>query len=237
MKSIDSLIETSLHTADAADRMQAADAAFAAHFIALTGAAQASCWRSLTHAEKFRLVVRRIEQIGKAWLPSVVEEFIAKYDIQFRAGPVEAAVEGALERLALDNAQHARAAAAADEPKDAAYFRRAATSFTNALIEYRKGIRPDVLSSRAQLLPSRRAGEAPHLVTMDGDWTCSCTAGSSMHWPIALVIGIEVAMDDMQRYDDPPGDNPLGDDEGDSLPSRAIGDRIAQARRNYAYAA
>jgi hypothetical protein len=31
---------------------------------------------------------------------------------------------------------------------------------------------------------------------------------------------------------DPPGDNPMGDDEGDSLPSRAmIGARIAIARR------
>jgi hypothetical protein len=31
---------------------------------------------------------------------------------------------------------------------------------------------------------------------------------------------------------DPPGDNPLGDDEGDSLPSRALlGARLAIARR------
>jgi hypothetical protein len=176
---------------------------------------------------------------------------------QHDAGPVDMAVEGALERLALDNSQHA---ATATDKADRAFFRRAATSYTNALIEYRAGVRPDRLSSRAYLLPSRRPGEAPHLVTMDGDWMCSCKAGASMHWPVALIVGIEVAHDDMERYDagddeedgpiihlklyaapascDPPGDNPLGDEEGDTSPARTLWDRVATARqRRYAVAA
>jgi hypothetical protein len=115
------------------------------------------------------------------------------------AGPVDMAVEGALERLAIDNGQHA---AVADTKDDRAYFRRAATSFGNALIEYKAGVRPEPLASGAWLLPSRRPGEAPHIVRMDGDWTCSCKAQASMHWPIALIIGIEVANDDMTRFDD-----------------------------------
>jgi hypothetical protein len=143
-------------------------------------------------------------------------------------GPVELAVEGALERLALDNSQHAEAA----DKSDRAYFRRAATSFTNALIEYKAGVRPQLLASGSYLLPSRRPGEAPHIVRMDGDWICSCKAGASMHWPIALVVGIEVSQDDMERFDDGP------DEEEDGpiirlmlvAPARPLGRRIADAR-------
>jgi hypothetical protein len=34
---------------------------------------------------------------------------------------------------------------------------------------------------------------------------------------------------------DPPGDNPLGDDQGDDLPARRLGLRLVQARRTSAY--
>jgi len=145
------------------------------------------------------------------------------------AGPVELAVEGALERLACDNGQHA---ATAETKDDRAYFRRAATSFGNALIEYKAGVRPELLASGAWLLPSRRPGEAPHIVRMDGDWICSCKAGASMHWPIALIVGIEVANDDMERFDD--GD--VEEEDGPIIhlvlvrPARPLGRRLADAR-------
>lgn len=272
MKSIESIVNQALHTADASDRCQAADAQFAADFVNLSPERQASCWRGLTHAEKSRLVVRRIEAIGKDWTPSVVEAFIAKYDERFCAGPIDAAVEGALERLALE---HASAARLADRLGDMAHRkveRAAATAFTNALDQYRKGVRPQLLASGARLIPSSQPGKPAHIVRMDGDWVCSCAAGANMHWPIALIIGLEGSQDDMERYDDgpdaeadraaaelserldataqildtmraaqrcdPPGDNPLGDDEGDSLPSaRHIGQRLAEARRVYLVAA
>lgn len=159
------------------------------------------------------------------------------------SGPVELAVEGALEQLAIDNGGHARTAETKD---DRAYFRRAATSFGNALIEYKAGVRPAPLASGAWLLPSRRPGEAPHIVRMDGDWTCSCKAGASMHWPIALIVGIEVSHDAMERFDDPPAPepNPLGDTEGDEEDpgewriGAVMGQRLAAARqRRYAEAA
>lgn len=219
MTDINQLIATTFATADADARLAQADAEFLAVFVALSADEKARRWRGLDHGAKFRLIARRIEQLGKSWMPSDVEAQIAKYDDRYALGPVDAAVEGALERLALDNSQ---AAQQAESKEDRAHFRRAATAFTNALIQYRNGVRPDVLSSRAQLLPSRRPGEAPHLVTLDGDWMCSCKAGASMHWPIALVIGIEVAMDDLARFDgacDPPNEpSPLGGDEGDELP-------------------
>jgi hypothetical protein len=224
MKTIDAIVNQALHTAEATDRCQAADAQFAADFVSLSPERQASCWRGLSVAEKSRLVVRRIEALGKDWTPAVVEAFIAKYDARFAAGPIDAAIEGALERLAEESATAMRLARADNDKAGGAFWQRAATSYTNALIEYRKGVRPEILASGAQLLPSRRAGEAPHIVRMDGDWTCSCKAGAAMHWSLALIIGIETAYDDMARYDDgncdPPNEpSPLGDDEGDSLPS------------------
>lgn len=235
---IDTLIEKTFHTADADARMQAADAEFVTTFMALKGEARAARWRGLTTAEKSRLIVRRIEAIGKTWMPSDVAEFIAKYDAEYTAGPVDAAVEGALERLAFDNAQRAETADKADR----AFFRRNATAYSNALDQYQRGVRPQLLASGARLIPSSQPGKPAHIVRLDGDWVCSCQARSSMHWPLALCIGIEQAFEDMQQFDDgdvscdPPGDNPMGDEEGDTLPARPIGVRIAAARRNYAYA-
>lgn len=218
MKTIETLVNTALHTADADARMAAADAQFLTEFLALKGEAQAARWRGLDYGAKFRLVVRRIEQLGMTWMPSVVEAQIRKYDDKYAAGPLDAAIEGALEQLACDHSGHAVTAQTKD---DRTYFRRSATSYTNALIQYRNGVRPERLASGAYLLPSRRAGEAPHLVTMDGDWTCNCCAGASMHWPLALVIGIEIAMDALQVFDDPPVE---------STPA-ALGQRLASARQ------
>lgn len=212
---IETLIEKTFHTADADQRTAAADAEFLFTFLSLKGEARAACWRGLDTGAKFRLVVRRLEQLGHDWMPSDVEAQIARYDERYAAGPVDAAVEGALERLALE---HARSAETADKA-DRAFFRRAATAYTNALVQYRNGVRPEILASGARLIPSSQPGKPAHLVTMDGDWTCSCCARSSMHWPLALVIAIEIAHDDMTRFDDPPGEeSPLGPDEGDSLP-------------------
>lgn len=195
-------------------------------------------------------------------------------------GPVDAAICGALERQALDNAQHAVSAATKG---DRAYFRRAATAFSRALELYTDGVRPQLLQSGAYLLPSS-SGQSAHIVHMDGDWMCSCKAGASMHWPIAMVIGLEVAHDAMDMYDDgdveeveidptptptpesaaaklaerleataryvealraeqgrsalsfdPPGDCPLGSDEGDEPPARHLGVRLASARKRSAY--
>lgn len=217
------LINTTFNVAECDARIAQADAAFLTVFLGLKGEERAARWRGLDYGAKFRLVARRIEQLGNEWMPSDVEAQIAKYDEKYTAGPVELAVEGALERLALENSQHAATAAKIDR----SHFRRAATAFTNALIEYKAGVRPQLLSSGAFLLPSRRAGEPPHIVSMDGDWVCSCKAGASMHWPIALVIGIEVAHDDMERFDDPPSEPTPAD----------LGQRLCAARQPFLEAA
>lgn len=242
MKTIDSLIATTFATADASDRCAAADAQFLAVFLSLKGEARAACWRGLDYASKYRLVARQLAAVTGDWMPSDVEGWIARYDEKWAAGPIDAAIEGALERLAADHAQYARSARAGGEKDDAKHFQRAANAYTKALLYYRNGVRPEQ-TARGWMLPSQRPGEPPHLLHMDGDWICTCAAGASLHWASALIIGIEVAMDAMQQEDDgacdPPGDNPLGDDEGDSLPSaRQFGQRLCAARsRCYAEAA
>jgi hypothetical protein len=202
MTDINQLVDTTFHTADADVRMAEADAKFLNVFLSLKGEARAARWRGLDYGAKYRLVVRRIEQMGYDWMPSDVEAQIAKYDQQYAPGPVEAAVEGALERLAIE---HANAARLADRLGDKAHRkaeRAAATAFTNALVQYKAGVRPQLLDSGAWLIPSSTPGKSAHIVTMDGDWTCSCAAGANMHWPLALIIALEVAQDDMQAHDD-----------------------------------
>ena len=202
MTDINQLVATALHTAAADARLAEADAAFLTVFLSLKGEEQARRWRGLDEGAKFRLVVRRIEQLGMSWMPSVVEAQIAKYDAKYAAGPVDAAVEGALERLAIE---HSDAARLADRLGDMAHRkveRAAATAFTNALRQYRAGVRPELLQSGAWLVPSSTPGKPAHIVRMDGDWICACAAGANMHWPIAMAIGIEVSQDDMERFDD-----------------------------------
>lgn len=156
---------------------------------------------------------------------------IAGHDVSCPdTGPIDAAVMGALERLADESSQAMRLARADGDKAGGTFWQRAATSYTNALIEYRKGVRPELLASGAWLLPSRRAYEAPHIVRMDGDWVCSCKAGASMHWAVALIIGIEVAHDDMTRFDDGPIEEELPAIEERKA---QLGARLCVARATY----
>lgn len=124
----------------------------------------------------------------------------------------DAIVAAALERLAAENAQSARTARAAGIKDDAKFFQRAANSYTRALEEWQAGTRPTRTAAGGWLLPSRSGGAA-HLLTLDGDWMCSCAAGESMHWAKALVIGVEVAGDDQDRFDDDCGETAVSEPE------------------------
>jgi hypothetical protein len=130
------------------------------------------------------------------------------------------AILAALERLSESHAQYARNAIIRDDKSSAALFTRESNAYARALGYYQAGVRP-VATPHGYVLPSQRPGEAPHQLTLDGDWTCTCPAGESMHWAKALIIGIEVAHDDMQRLDS-------GDDgEQDSDPPTPITVRTA----------
>jgi hypothetical protein len=135
-----------------------------------------------------------------------------------------------LERLAQENAQNAaqageRAAsykaqarkawglgdferatdlgrAADQEAHEAAFFKRGRTAYTNALTYWNRGIRPDQLKSGAYILPSVVSGKSPHLIVKNGDWICCCDAGSQFHWPIAMLVALEIAGDETEAHDD-----------------------------------
>jgi hypothetical protein len=227
MKTIDTIVATALHTAEADARMAEADAQFLNVFLSLKGEARAARWRGLDYSSKYRLVARQLTAITGDWMPSDVDGWIARYDEKWAAGPLDAAIEGALERLAIEHSDAARLADATGDLAHRKAERAAATAFTNALAQYRAGVRPDVLPSGARLVPSSRPGQPAHLLTMDGDWICNCAAGANMHWPIALCIGLETAHDDMDRFDD-----------GDAEPTPAeLGQRLCAARRSFLEAA
>lgn len=130
----------------------------------------------------------------------------------------DALVAAALERMAAENAQSARTARAAKLTDDAKFFQRAANAFVRALEEWTAGTRPTRTPSGGWLLPSRSGGAA-HLLSLDGDWMCSCAAGESMHWAKALVIGMEVASDDLDRFDDGAAIIEENPDSGPSSPA------------------
>ena len=90
------------------------------------------------------------------------------------------------------------------EAKEASFFKRGRTAYTNALAYWNRGIRPEQLPSGAWILPSVASGSTPHLITKSGDWCCVCDAGAQMHWPIAMLIGLEIAGDEIDATDDAP---------------------------------
>lgn len=96
---------------------------------------------------------------------------------------------------ALD-ARHAAdlAEAAAKLAAEVKLLRRTRNAYANALQEWINGLRPVMLANGAWMLPSRNAN-APHILTKDGEWGCTCDAGASMHWAKALVEGVEIACD------------------------------------------
>jgi hypothetical protein len=125
----------------------------------------------------------------------------------------ELAVMAALERLAEENARSARQARERNDKEEAKFFQRGANAFSKALMYFQQGLRPEP-TPHGWMLPSQRIGEPAHLLTLSGDWLCTCAAGQSIHWASALVIGYEIASDDMDRFDsaDEPTDEYLWSD-------------------------
>lgn len=142
----------------------------------------------------------------------------------FAASPIaDQAVAASLEGLAEREATAARQArergrcpglteAQVDEIRaEATFFQRSANAYTKALIYWLAGIRPELTPGGAgYILPSQRAHEPPHMLHLNGDWTCTCPAGATMHWAKAMVIGLEAAQDALRA-------GAVGDDDGSLL--------------------
>lgn len=163
------------------------------------------------------------------------------YAIRAAAMPAttEAAVVAALEKFEEEYRDYEATARAAGLADDATEWLRHANAYMRAREQYEAGIRPESLGDRAYVMPSQRPGGESHLLRFDGDWTCSCKAGASAHWAKHLIIGIERAYEDMQRFDsDPSGDDcpdhgPHTDDDCPKCDAPVLldlGTRIARAR-------
>ena len=193
-------------------------------FLACDGDERARRWRQFDRSAKWQLVARMIERLGRDWSEAEIEHWIAKYDAKYALPPVEAAIEGALERL---GEQHQRSAETAENAETRRFFRRWAGAFRKALLAYRDGVRPDRLNSGAWLVPSATRAIV-HQVSKDGG--CSCEAGASGCWHAALVAGVEVGYDDLDTFN-------AGDAETVEIESVSLGQRLALARRVYLEAA
>lgn len=172
-------------------------------FLALDSDAKACLWRQWDVATKRQAVQLMLTRKHGDWYSSEVDIYVTRYDAKWGAEPTptEAAVAGALERLAEHDAAHARTARAQGLKDDAKFFQRQANAYARALEAYRDGIRPISLGRNKWLLPSRSDG-VPHILTLDGDWTCSCAAGSTAHWAKMLIIALDQAREDMDCFDD-----------------------------------
>jgi len=190
-------------------------AASTAVLITADPADSANTWCSLLVDGVYYHLVMWKHSIGRPEISAALDQALADVRAAILALgtppllPADAYVIGALERLAETEAMAARAARAAKLPDDAKFFQRAANAYGRALCHFLAGVRP-TRTPNGYILPSQRPGEAPHKLTFDGDWMCSCAAGESMHWAKALLIGLEVAAD-MQRD---------GDDDVPALPTR-----------------
>lgn len=167
-----------------------------------------AAWLTASDADKRGLALQIIRHKGHGPDEATIAMYVELLEERFGLSEVEQAICGALERLATTEAQSARTARAAGLKDDATFFQRAANAYAKALRFYLQGLRPEPTQT-GYLLPSQRDGEAPHLLTLDGSWICTCAAGESIHWASALIIGIEVGYDDLAGADDPGPSGPI----------------------------
>lgn len=148
--------------------------------------------------------------------------------VQAVPATIEEAVVAALDELEAEYRQYEATARAAGLNDEATQWLRHANAYAKARDAYERGVRPHQLGTNAYILPSQRPNGESHLLRMDGDWTCSCKAGSSAHWAKMLIIGLERALEDMQRFDDPTEPAPApGSTAADLGRRRAAAQQIA----------
>lgn len=82
---------------------------------------------------------------------------------------------------------------------DAKFFQRATNAYAKALEMWQDGARPQAIGNGRYLLPSRTDG-SPHLLTHDGDWTCTCSAGATDHWAKAMVTALVDVLDEQDAF-------------------------------------
>jgi hypothetical protein len=199
-------------------------------FQALPQVERRALWAQASDADKRGLALQIIRRNGHGPSEATIALYVELLESRFGLSEVEAAIVGALSRLAQQEAQSARTARAAGLKDDAKFFQRNANAYAKALTYYLTGTRPTPTDT-GWMLPSQRQGEPPHLLIKDGDWVCTCAAGESMHWAKALIVGIEVGYDDLAGVDDGEADEAT---EPEPAAAVALGRRLAVARAQLA---
>lgn len=123
---------------------------------------------------------------------------------------LESRLPAILADLAGDAAFQSTQARERGEKEEAKYFQRLANAYARAAVAWQDGIRPTDMGNGKYLLPSR-SDDIPHIVSMDGDWTCTCRAGSSAHWATCLMIAVERA-NELLELEDAADEAPLYSD-------------------------
>ena len=223
-------------------------------FIATKDEARARVWQAASADDRRGLVMQALRSKGDDFDNAIVEFHVEKHNARYGDAlpTTEALVVEELTRTADNEALHARSARAAGERHHARDYQRAANAASRALVQFRAGVRPESLGTNKWLLPSQRGkNEAPHILTLEaGQWICTCSAGATAHWALALIIAQETAADQPLPFEPTIEDvveaEPLtgtcdwhGSYTGDSCRRCAVvslGRRIAQARASVGWA-
>ena len=140
--------------------------------------------------------------------------------------PTEQATAAALERLADE---HQRSAERAEAREEQTFFRRWSGAFRKALYVFAQGVRPEPTPSGAWLVPSAtRAGQV-HQVGRDGRCTCEAGQKGQACWHAALAAGLEIGLDDLDRFDDGPQEQDAAEPTTTITTTMPIGERSRQA--------
>ena len=127
---------------------------------------------------------------------------------------IETTIAAALERLGNE---HQRSADTAENKDAHRFFVRWAGAFRKAHYAYKHdGVRPESTPLGCWLVPSATRAGRVHQVDKTGH--CTCEAKNQGCWHAALAVGIEVGMDDLDRFD--------GEDESEP-PTPILVSRVA----------
>lgn len=174
-------------------------------------------WAAAADADKRGLAIQCIRHGGHCPDEATVAMYLDILEGQLGPSEVEAAVMGALSRLADS---HQRSAEGAETTDERTFFRRWAGAFRKALLNYKRGVRPEQTPLGSWLVESATRSGTVHSVERSG--VCSCEAQNRGCWHSALVAGVETGYDDLAAAaDDAGGTIPDGtpdDDYSDTAP-------------------
>jgi len=207
-------------------------------FLALKGEARAARWRMLDHGAKFQLCAQAIaRQTGRDWTNAEVAQGIAHWDAHYDS---DLMIPAAADILVVAKEQRADAV----QQHDAATIRQ----LDRVIVGVACGAR--IWWDLGDLHVTSVNNPGAEYIVSCGQ--CNCPAFKPCWhmklWDILLDMldtaagdaDMEADADELASYD-PPGDNPLGDEEGDSVPSgrtpAELGQRLAAMRRVYLEAA